>query len=1312
MNSARKIKIIEFSLLTILIVLLVFTAASTAFSVINAVKDIREDSFFTTLVDGHRYKCFHIYDGEVKTDNVAIALNEDASSTEATTINVPSNVDDESNHPYTVTAIATAGFRYTNFTQINVPQTVDEIREEAFAYCQNLTSFIIPHLITEIAPSTFLDCRALEAVYYSNEDGAKTYSNDLITRIGDHAFDSCISLRDFNSPTNTVYYGESSFQNCDSIMNFYFPSAIEVDGVIQNKIVVRPYAFADCANFIFMYFETNMSEIDDHAFVDCNSALAIKYTGNSEPNFYRDGVKQNRWRHRYIALNKSDKIPLETKHPEMEVDQNYPCFRYTLSNEVVLLDSGRYVNNVPQTRVKVINEEEAALGYYAVIYKFDTPADSIPNCFDISTGELTIPDTLGGKTVKIIRESTFANNTAIKRIHFNENLVQIRNKAFYNCPNIEEIDFAACKKLVEVSYYVFQDYNLTNSNVTEIILPDCLQYVGGYAFANFLNVNSFALPSKLKAIADVAFYKLGANITPDAANVDLILPKTLEDDEADEAQFVHHKKGSFEHKDYTRWYAIGKYAFEGANCIKTATMADDPDHASDPSYTCSMFSNAFKDCASMVKFVANKNLQVVGKDCFKGCTSLRELFLTTTKSNASTLEFPWAVNEEDASYGGTLFTGSSKELVIYLDGPSAPGSLDSYHLSGDTVGDQPKGHKWNAETEDSYLDEIRTIDRKNIMGSYSRTRITTFYNVDYANGIKYWDPIAKDFVNTRPSTLEAFENGVISFVKQGNEYSVARYYFDAFANKGTDLVDLTIIPGVSSSLTKIGEEAFAKDNDISGDNTNKNRSPGMYYILPHTITEIGERAFYRNVNDGDKDKQKNNARYGVRMVTYKNAAGNYLSEDGTTEIDYDGVLSKIVEIEKGLDVDRRGWCVLPDGLVKIGNNAFYNNIFDKIRLGSHLTYIGHAAFFNYPCNSSTTKITNTVLTIGNNPYFEMSNDGLYYKYGGNTKRMLIYQIAGKTGTLTLDTETRAVGFQACANTSYTTVALNSKLETIYGTAFASNHSLTTVTGTSSLKYISAMENALGTGWSDPEYEEIFDETIAEHTSMIEFKGYAYPKRELIESLIGSFLNCSKLTTFDFKAMTNIRKIGPSAFQNDTVLENMCGSATYTYKQYNAGTGKTTVIAENLNKGVLDLSGATHLRSIGKNAFNSCNKLKYIHLPNNRGTGSESTLYVGYDPEAPYFGNGSGSIISNDKGVKVLVGETAAYANHDFGRDHNAQNHYGAACFGTSGNSVYYYIASRADIPTNDSTSLKYWTKSGNDFILINNAKDARVYFPA
>ena len=199
---------------------------STSISVASAiVLNTREDYYFVyTDENDHQFKCYNILSDDPDDHSVSISwLIDDVNNPYPEgNLDIPSSVSDGTT-TYKVKSIAKAGFRRCPSTSITVPETVLEIKEEAFAYCQNITDFTFPSSLDEIAKSSFLDCRNLTTLAYRDEDGNRTVTNNTITKIGDHAFDSCVKLKNFYCPTSVTEFGHSCFQKCESIVNFFFP---------------------------------------------------------------------------------------------------------------------------------------------------------------------------------------------------------------------------------------------------------------------------------------------------------------------------------------------------------------------------------------------------------------------------------------------------------------------------------------------------------------------------------------------------------------------------------------------------------------------------------------------------------------------------------------------------------------------------------------------------------------------------------------------------------------------------------------------------------------------------------------------------------------------------------------------------------------------------------------------------------------------------------------------------------------------------------------------------------------------------------
>lgn len=122
----------------------------------------------------------------------------------------------------------------------------------------------------------------------------------------------------------------------------------------------------------------------------------------------------------------------------------------------------------------------------------------------------------------------------------------------------------------------------TNTTVTEVIVPDGVEYIEKYAFYNCTGLKSITLPDSIKFIREYAFYNDAKLENIDLSNVE----------------------------------AIGARAFEGCESLKSANLVK----------TYSLGMSAFKNCTSLesVDLTALRN---TGKTTFSGCTSLKAVVL-------------------------------------------------------------------------------------------------------------------------------------------------------------------------------------------------------------------------------------------------------------------------------------------------------------------------------------------------------------------------------------------------------------------------------------------------------------------------------------------------------------------------------------------------------------------------------------------------------------------------------------------------------------------------------------------------------------
>lgn len=1057
MAKKRNIKsALTTSLVALIGVLTVSSFATAVFSVVSAALVIDTMPSFQSTVGDNVFYCYKI-SGAGYEDKVAVAWGKDPSATPDDTLEIPQTLYSDNSSdttPYTVAAIANSAFHRCDFKYVSLPETVEEIGKGAFAYCEKLADIRIPHLVDKIQPSTFVSCRGLKTITYSEniaEEGqtpvyAPTSTNTIITRIEDHAFDSCVSLIQFECPKSLVYIGKSAFQNCNKITRFYLP-----ENSTYGNITIDSYAFADCKSLNWVYFEENLTTVNDYAFIDCKDTMLFHYAYDTSGGAQSNPEFSTYWRRKSLNSGNSAVYDFEDASSIIRSADGYPGLKVAIDTRPIMLNSWKSTSDSASNTVQL----DPGTGGYAVIYQWDNPGKTVRKTgddFDYynvgdgtdGNGILTIPHTVEVNgtdyPIKVIAEEAFKEITDFKEIHFKSKMVdgnlhgvvQIQKYAFQDCTNVEVIDFDGLTSLKEIGQSIF---NTAMPNITSLKLPASLQYIGPYAFKDFRNVSvlSFTTPDddtnsrlpSLRVIAHHAFTNIGASLTG-TNYLHITLPCSLDDS---------YVKNASMNDGGSNWAAVGPYAFSGENKVNnriaTVTMAT-CNHTSNPNHNSvktSFATNAFDGSNKLVRFTANKNLCYIGSNAFVNCGALKEVFLTTAKA-AATNKICWGTSNGGGAAGDSIFGSSScSNLVIYLDG-NVPSKINS-HSTSDTSGKA----MWNSSGASYY----------NLLGyssSYTgRKTIPTFTSVDFTKinetSIIYYKPSNRTTLSTSPSTDNDYFQGIIAFVKQGSSYVVARYYTNN--TNATAEINLTGIThtysggtvNISANLTKIGPEAFGSDSTGTGA-TDQAPCPGKYFVLPTTVTTIEERAFYRKAVADNASTQSTVEARGVAIVTTDN--------NGTP---LGGLDTTYAAVKTDFDTNKYGYCNIPN-VTYIGNDAFYNNLFKGVELATGLAHLGRSVFYNRVCSKLT-----DISFVSANSTFEIINNGIYYTANEN-KKALLYQlqdvsgVAGSPKTLTIDDGTKAVGPTAVTRTGYEKIELVSGLTQIYGSSFQDNKSLVTL----------------------------------------------------------------------------------------------------------------------------------------------------------------------------------------------------------------------------------------------------------------------------
>ena len=168
--------------------------------------------------------------------------------------------------PKSVTRIGNLAFWGHSLSEIQIPNTVTHIGEEAFSNCSSLSEIHIPNSITYIGNMAFWHCRSLSDIYIPNS----------VTYIGEGAFSGCSNVKSIYVDLKNAHY--DSRKNCNAIVNTKTNNLVSgcSSTVIPNTVTqIGGRAFIGCSSLSKIEIPNSVTDIGDYAFAHCCSLLTI-----------------------------------------------------------------------------------------------------------------------------------------------------------------------------------------------------------------------------------------------------------------------------------------------------------------------------------------------------------------------------------------------------------------------------------------------------------------------------------------------------------------------------------------------------------------------------------------------------------------------------------------------------------------------------------------------------------------------------------------------------------------------------------------------------------------------------------------------------------------------------------------------------------------------------------------------------------------------------------------------------------------------------------------------------------------------------
>ena len=172
-----------------------------------------------------------------------------------------------------------ATFMNCPITSIEIPNSVTNIGQNAFAACSGLTSVIIPNSVTSIGTQAFVMCSNLEYINIPDSVtsiGGSAFSScsgltsvtigNSVTSIGEAAFEECSSLPSVTIPNSVTSIGEAAFYNCRSLTSVTIPNSVTN---------ISDSTFYNCSSLPSVTIPNSVTSIGGHAFWNCNTLRSV-----------------------------------------------------------------------------------------------------------------------------------------------------------------------------------------------------------------------------------------------------------------------------------------------------------------------------------------------------------------------------------------------------------------------------------------------------------------------------------------------------------------------------------------------------------------------------------------------------------------------------------------------------------------------------------------------------------------------------------------------------------------------------------------------------------------------------------------------------------------------------------------------------------------------------------------------------------------------------------------------------------------------------------------------------------------------------
>lgn len=717
------------------------------------------------------------------------------------------------------------------------------IGEDAFENNNNVERIIIPESVIDIQEQAFNGCTALAEVYFVSVK-AEAIANADVKMIYQRAFQNCTALKkvDFSN-VKTVTLADDCFAGCTALEEVVDMPAV---GAMRNR------AFMGCTALTSVDI-SGLHMSGSYVFANCTSLTSIqtgKFTAIGDYMF--EGCTSLR-----------EKVTLST--PKIGNYAFKDCFN--LSGVSFRSPQGESL-------------------------KFDIGAHAFENCgSNLTTTYFTAE--FNGETIRSIGDRAFANSS-LQKVGAINGLETLGDKVFVGTyvtewtltdemnlttVRLSGAPFAGIELSVDAAStkYTMDGGILYNKSMTEVLyvnpsvqgqieLPDSVQTIGAYAFANsnvtkvtlkgVTSIGEYAFSnSKLQEIVfeNAALEEIAEGTFYQSSLQKIALPNSVQT--IGDSAFANTPLTEFSGDGIK---TIGNFAFAGCSLLQTIELADG---------ITEMGNGVFSDCIALTT-VRLPSLKKLGSYTFSGASSLQSVVFGDNASVTGTYTFTYTpvksviLGKLVTEIGEGVFAGAEQLQTLTL--PSDVTRIERYAFEGATA-----------------LRSVNGIENVTYFGDYA------FWNTDLSS-LTLTNAQTIGYATFGAETKASYTEVSMPVVQTIGAY--------AFMNGGESTLQLP------ASVQKIGAAAFVSSKSLT------------------TITVDSENLDYFSI-DGVLYHYIDKAANTYEVVCYPSAR---TSEEQSYTI-IDGTISVKAYAFYDLNEDVLRKVTLPYSINTIGDGAFYGS---------------------------------------------------------------------------------------------------------------------------------------------------------------------------------------------------------------------------------------------------------------------------------------------------------------------------------------------------------------------------------------------------